>query len=329
MVCHGFTDKSSVCFRSLKSLNLTFVSFLDQESFCMLMSACPVLDDLFWDSVAIRLSSLFPACDSLFTISIPSLERLEIKDYTPVQSHQSHESRFKINAPSLKYLKINYNSFGRFEISSAMPNLVEATLRVDPSQTDKPLIFLTPVKFLSIHLYVTEVLLLADKISQRLLRLELCIYGKISRNLLLHLLKHSPKLQVLKLREIRYSTQVLNKSPRVLEFKDPPLSFPDPSSVPECLSFHLTTFEWRCYRGTEEEKEFIIYILQNAACLKTAVISVYSEGRRFGEKELLWIKELESVPKASTSCQLVIRLTSRVNLPRISVVDLPRKLHFM
>lgn len=157
MVCHGFTDKSSVCFRSLKSLNLTFVSFLDQESFCMLMSACPVLDDLYLDSVAIRLSSLLPACDSLFTISIPSLERLEIKDYTPVQSHQSHESRFKINAPSLKYLKINYNSFGRFEISSAMPNLVEATLRVDPSQTDKPLIFLTPVKFLSIHLYVTEV----------------------------------------------------------------------------------------------------------------------------------------------------------------------------
>lgn len=157
MVCHGFTDKSSVCFRSLKSLNLTFVRFLDQESFCMLMSACPVLDDLYLDSVAIRLSSLFPACDSLFTISIPSLERLEIKDYTPVQSHQSHESRFKINAPSLKYLKINYNSFGRFEISNAMPNLVEATLGVDPSQTDQLLIFLTPVKFLSIHLYVTEV----------------------------------------------------------------------------------------------------------------------------------------------------------------------------
>ena len=46
--------------------------------------------------------------------------------------------------------------------------------------------------------------------------------------------------------------------------------------------------------------------------LQTAEISVYSGGRS-GEKRLLRIKELESVPKASTSCQLIIRLTGCLN----------------
>ena len=94
------------------------------------------------------------------------------------------------------------------------------------------------------------------------------------------------------------------------EFKDPPPLFSNPSSVPECLSFHLKTFGWNCYKGKEEEQEIVLHILQNAPCLKTAKISVYSSGHRFGEKELLRIKELESVPKGSTSCQLVIRLTN-------------------
>lgn len=162
-----------------------------------------------------------------------------------------------------------------------------------------------------------QVLLLADTISQRLLHLELCTYGRISRNLLLHLLKYSPKLQVLKLREIHW----IVKWPvppytlcKARELTDPPPSICNPSSVPECLSFSLKNFEWRCYKGTEGEKEVLLYILQNAACLKTAEISVYSEGRRFGEKELLMIKELETVPKASASCQLVIRLTNAGNL---------------
>ncbi|KAJ4911202.1 putative F-box/FBD/LRR-repeat protein [Raphanus sativus] len=156
-----------------------------------------------------------------------------------------------------------------------------------------------------------HVLLLAETISQRLRHLELSTYGRISRNLLLHLLKQSPKLQVLKLREIHWIMKWPVPPYRLCksqEFTDPPLSFPNPSSVPECLSFHLKTFEWRCYKGTEGQKEVLLYILQNAACLKTAEISVHSKGRRFREKELVRIKELESVPKASTLCQLVIRL---------------------
>lgn len=160
-----------------------------------------------------------------------------------------------------------------------------------------------------------QVLLLADKISQRLLHLELCIYGKILRNLLLHLLKHSPKLRVLKLQEIHE----LLMGPAWTDpcqlayfekFDDLPPSVCNPSSVPECLSFYLQTFKWRCYRGTREEKEVVRYILQNARCLKTAAISVSSDSLRYRKKERLMIKELKSMPKASTSCLLVTRRSS-------------------
>ncbi|WZZ39418.1 hypothetical protein YC2023_035677 [Brassica napus] len=248
--------KPSVCFRSLKGLHLRSVSFCDEQYFCRLISACPLLEDVFFDTIK--------------------------------------------------------NITGRLIFTKDMPNLVEATLEVDPSQTSDFLRILTSVEFLSIHLYANEVLLLADKISQRLLRLELCIYGKISRNLLLHLLKHSPKLRVFKLQEIHE----LLMGPAWTDpcqlayfkkFDDPPPSVCNPSSVPECLSFHLQTFKWRCYRGTIEEKEVVRYILQNARCLKTATIYVSSCRKK---KERLKIKELKSMPKASTSCLLVTRRRS-------------------
>ncbi|RID69351.1 hypothetical protein BRARA_C01449 [Brassica rapa] len=281
-----FSDgKPSVCFRSLKGLHLRSVSFCDEQYFCRLISACPLLEDVFFDTVR--------TCAPK-TIFLPPPQKI-----------------LEISTPCLKYLKIK-NITGRLIFTKDMPNLVAATLEVDPSQTSDFLRILTSVEFLSIHLYANEVLLLADKISQRLLRLELCIYGKISRNLLLHLLKHSPKLRVLKLQEIHE----LLMGPAWTDpcqlayfkkFDDPPPSVCNPSSVPECLSFYLQTFKWRCYRGKMEEKEVVRYILQNARCLKTATIYVSSCRKK---KERLKIKELKSMPKASTSCLLVTRRRS-------------------
>lgn len=154
-----------------------------------------------------------------------------------------------------------------------------------------------------------QVLSLADKISQRLLRLELHIYGKILLNLLLHLLKHAAKLKFLKLQETHMTMTWITyprESCRVREFDDPLPSICNPSSVPECVSFHLETFQWLGHEGREEEKEIVLYILQNTPCLKTAAVFLSSYGPRRGE-ELLMIKELESMPKVSTSCKLVVR----------------------
>ncbi|KAL0729152.1 hypothetical protein Bca4012_025245 [Brassica carinata] len=136
--CSG---KSPVCFRSLKSLHLTRVSFRGEKYFCRLISSCPVLEELFLD----RALPLIPA-----TVSI-----LEIKDYASVRSYPSPDSRFKINAPSLKYFKLYING-SNFEFYEDLPKLVEASLLVDSSQTDNLLRFLTTVEFLSIHLYATK-----------------------------------------------------------------------------------------------------------------------------------------------------------------------------
>ncbi|KAL0875438.1 hypothetical protein Bca101_025143 [Brassica carinata] len=115
--CSG---KSPVCFRSLKSLHLTRVSFRGEKYFCRLISSCPVLEELFLD-----------------------------------RAYPSPDSRFKINAPSLKYFKLYING-SNFEFYEDLPKLVEASLLVDSSQTDNLLRFLTTVEFLSIHLYATK-----------------------------------------------------------------------------------------------------------------------------------------------------------------------------
>uniref|UniRef100_M4EK26 F-box domain-containing protein n=1 Tax=Brassica campestris TaxID=3711 RepID=M4EK26_BRACM len=220
-----FSDgKPSVCFRSLKGLHLRSVSFCDEQYFCRLISACPLLEDVFFDTVR--------TCAPK-TIFLPPPQKI-----------------LEISTPCLKYLKIK-NITGRLIFTKDMPNLVAATLEVDPSQTSDFLRILTSVEFLSIHLYANEVLLLADKISQRLLRLELCIYGKISRNLLLHLLKHSPKLRVLKLQEIHE-------------------------------------------------------LLMGPAWTDPCQLAYFKKKK----KERLKIKELKSMPKASTSCLLVTRRRS-------------------
>ncbi|CAH8386935.1 unnamed protein product [Eruca vesicaria subsp. sativa] len=70
-------------------------------------------------------------------------------------------------------------------------------------------------------------------------------------------------------------------------------SWNQPSHVPESLTSHLETFEWRQYKGTEKEREreAAMYILANA--------TFYSE-----KHEIL--KELECVAKeVQSSCTFI------------------------
>ena len=128
-----FSDgKPSVCFRSLKGLHLRSVSFSDEQYFCRLISACPLLEDVFFDTVR--------TCAPK-TIFLPPPQKI-----------------LEISTPCLKYLKIK-NITGRLIFTKDMPNLVAATLEVDPSQTSDFLRILTSVEFLSIHLYANEVIL--------------------------------------------------------------------------------------------------------------------------------------------------------------------------
>ncbi|CAL9246512.1 unnamed protein product [Arabidopsis halleri] len=81
--------------------------------------------------------------------------------------------------------------------------------------------------------------------------------------------------------------------------KELPISWNQPSSVPECLSNHLEIFEWKGYRGRREEKEIMRYILANSKCLKRVGVSLRSTNK---DKTM---KDLESMSRVSTSSHLI------------------------
>lgn len=80
-----------------------------------------------------------------------------------------------------------------------------------------------------------------------------------------------------------------------------PPSWNQPSSIPGCLSSQLDMFGWRHYRGREDEKQLVTYILANSKCLKTVEISLRAATPNLEEKK----KELECLPRISSSSQLL------------------------
>ncbi|CAA7055392.1 unnamed protein product [Microthlaspi erraticum] len=105
------------------------------------------------------------------------------------------------------------------------------------------------------------------------------------------LLQNSPKLKVLVIDQIYYRNE------------DFPLSWNQPSSIPECLSAYLEVFEWAGYGGTTEQKYMVSYIFANSKCLKRVGISLKSTWKRKDRNKIM--KELESMPRISTSSQLL------------------------
>lgn len=78
-----------------------------------------------------------------------------------------------------------------------------------------------------------------------------------------------------------------------------------PKNVPECLLLHLETFVWTCYEARlEDEIEVAKYILRNARRLRKATFSKIEIN---SDKRAEMVEELESVVRASNSCQLVFK----------------------
>ncbi|KAG2264266.1 hypothetical protein Bca52824_071345 [Brassica carinata] len=113
-------------------------------------------------------------------------------------------------------------------------------------------------------------------------------------NLLMLMLDCSPNLQVLKL--ISEWFRILDR----LTYK----RWSQPKYVAECLVNRLETLVWENYEGgIEDDREVAQYMLSNASRLETATFS--RTDILHTEKRLEGLKELESVVKASNSCQLV------------------------
>lgn len=79
-----------------------------------------------------------------------------------------------------------------------------------------------------------------------------------------------------------------------------------PDDVPQCLLFHLEIFMWEGYEGLiEDEREIAKYILRNTNRLKRATFSITTYDENDSPDMVEVAEELESVVRASNSCQLV------------------------
>ncbi|XP_023633935.1 putative F-box/FBD/LRR-repeat protein At4g00315 isoform X3 [Capsella rubella] len=74
--------------------------------------------------------------------------------------------------------------------------------------------------------------------------------------------------------------------------------------VPKCLLSSLETFKWTAMFATEQERNLMKYILNNACCLKTATIVFEDAPERQVPIEMM-IQEFSLSFKGSPTCQLV------------------------
>ncbi|CAH8358971.1 unnamed protein product [Eruca vesicaria subsp. sativa] len=263
-------DAPLVC---LKCLQLLSVRFSNDESVERLLSRCPVLEDL-----VVRRISFTNV--KVFTIDVGTLRSLCI-DNSSGKSRPEGVHGFVIRTPSLRCftIKDRFSNFLQFE---DMPELVKASVSV---VSDQPLGCLASTQYLSLCSLTSQTPSGISFLS--LEHLEICTCSLEWWNLLTLILNAAPMLQVLKLKLFqKHGVQ-----------DDTIDSWNQPSHVPESLTSHLETFEWRQYKGTEKEREAAMYILANASGLKKATF--YSE-----KHEIL--KELECVAKeVQSSCTFV------------------------
>ncbi|MED6144450.1 hypothetical protein PIB30_015659 [Stylosanthes scabra] len=75
-----------------------------------------------------------------------------------------------------------------------------------------------------------------------------------------------------------------------------------PTMVPNCVTSHLKSFEYRQYQDSADEPDFIAYVLQRGLVLKTVTIHVESDFDQSTKDDIT--RELSAIPEGSTICQL-------------------------
>ncbi|CAN8253005.1 unnamed protein product [Cochlearia groenlandica] len=279
----SLVDASSyVCFQSLKTLHLLDVKYLDEQSLPRILQHCSSLEDL-----------VLQRCPGdnvkVVTFSAPCLKTLSL--HKSSQAFEGDDDGFIIDAPELKNLDIE-DYWGGFCYIENMPKVVEANVDVIYKNTERLLGSLTSVKRLAICLITADAAYPAGTVFSNLVHLELCTCAPQWGDLLTQLLKDSPKLRALKLRQ-----KHLRRGP------SPSANWKQPVSLPKCLSLHLETFKWERYEGSQNEREVAAFILKNATRLKTAVISSKPTSNLLEKHEIL--KMLTFLPRGSSACKLM------------------------
>ncbi|KAJ0250541.1 F-box domain-containing protein [Hirschfeldia incana] len=245
----------SVSLPCLKTLKLRDVTYLNDDSLRLLLSNCPVLEDLLIDRYG-------DADDNVraVVVKVSALQRLTLKMYSDYRDVEH------VIVTPLKYFKIHDDGHGLSYMIEHMPKLEEADLSVTHS-LDKLLGSMTSVKHLSVRQFFNveedESVFDVGTVFNQLEHLKLCIYSEDWSKILVWLLRNSPKLRVLNLyvdsgAEFQYYA---------------PVEWKNRSSVPECLQNTLETFKFEGFVGTQEEGDFLSFFFKNACCLKSTSIT--------------------------------------------------------
>ncbi|XP_019099715.1 PREDICTED: F-box/FBD/LRR-repeat protein At3g52680-like [Camelina sativa] len=316
---------SRIYVKSLRTLHLYHVSYKDGESIHNLISGCPNLEDFLIQG---------GTCKVVLTLVIeaPSLKRLWIHG-------QIGGRKTMINAPCLEYLEMKGFSHGECCLIENAPVLVKATIsNVSYIVNENILGSLKSAKRLSLNLSPLEIKCPTGAIFHQLVYLEMYTREAEWWNLLTIMLDSSPKLQVLKLIDVRLRSDgclslfwglkyeglivihilpclFLTSMIRMLAKMMWTLAGDGmgQSTFLNVLSSCLETFVWNRIRygceREEEEKEVAKYILKNARLLKKATFSTTipiesKELNKLEERRKMLLNELSRV-KASNSYQLV------------------------
>ncbi|CAH2033462.1 unnamed protein product [Thlaspi arvense] len=250
----------TVSLPSLKTLLLGGVTYANEDTLRLLISYCPVLEDL-----TIELSA--SGDDNLKAIVVisPSLQRL-----TDGGSYSTSE--YVIVTPSLKYFKVENYAVGFSYLVAHMPKVEDADIVVN-EHLEEPFELITSVKRLSLCvLYncgeevnlICITMVLSSIIFNNLQHLKLCIRFDYWSKLLFRLLQDSPNLRVLSL---HVDVERRFKEYETISWNE------NESSVPSCLLESLETFEFAEYRGSQEERDFVSFIVKNARRLKSSSIT--------------------------------------------------------
>ncbi|XP_018466450.2 FBD-associated F-box protein At2g26860 [Raphanus sativus] len=246
----------TVSLPSLKNLLLREVTYSAEDSLRLLLSYCPLLEDL----VIARERG-----DNIRGIVVisPSLQRLTL----PIDGGTSDSNEYVIVAPSLKYITVeHYAAYGFSYLVAHMPKVEEADIVAENQRhLEKILESVTSVKRISLCVWVNEEeeYMYHDGIYfSQLEHLKLCISFDYWLKLLFRLLQDSPKLRVLKL----YISCDDSRKYKAGSWNN------NQSSVPECLLESLESFEFAGYRGRPEERDFVSFIFKNACRLKSSSI---------------------------------------------------------
>ncbi|XP_010461060.1 PREDICTED: probable FBD-associated F-box protein At1g32375 [Camelina sativa] len=267
---------SSFSFPSLKNLSLVSMKYPGDELIKTFLSSCPVLEDLV-------VKRCLDDNVTIFNVRVSSLKFLVL------HNKGDPDSGFVIDTPSLECLDIFDNSGEFCVIENDMTKIVKADVCFDNANAQQLLGSISSVKRLYLCVPFSKDAYPVGSVFHCLVSLTLCTCETEWLNLLMCMLRDSPKLRALKL--IQDHSFRSESRP----------CWNEPSAVPECLLTSLETLEWVKYEGKEEEKELAAFILRNGNCLKRVTIS--SKSTDLKEKYEI-LKELSLLSRRSPTCQI-------------------------